>query len=93
MALRRLVQVRRRQEIFGLMPFLPLNQNNEALAGCNDVVVLKAWVVHRALAGCFRFLLFGPGMNGRLHARLRDKLIGLAARVLHPLLPLFERER
>ncbi len=45
------------------------------------------------MAGCVRFLLFGRGRNRRLHARVRDELVGPAARVLDPLLPLFACQR
>ena len=94
MALRRPVpQVRSRQEVVGLMLFLSPDENHEALAGCNDVAVLKAWVVHSPLARCFGLLLFGRGRNYRLDARVCDKFFGPVARVLDPLLPLLTGQR
>src|SRR6266446_5598340 len=48
--LRRLVpQVRSRQEVVGPVLFLAPDENNKALACCDDVAVLKAWVVHGPL--------------------------------------------
>jgi hypothetical protein len=43
-------RIRGRQEIGSLTPLaVAPDKNKEALAGCNDVAALKAWIVHGPL--------------------------------------------
>jgi hypothetical protein len=66
------------------MLFLSPDENNEALAGCNDVAAPQAGVVHGPLAGRVRLFLFGGRRDCSLRARVRDEFFGPAPCTLHP---------
>src|SRR6266576_891622 len=63
------------------------DEDQEALAGCNDVAALKAWVVHRPLIRSCGVRLVGWRIR-RLRTRVRNEFLGPAAGVPHALLPL-----
>src|SRR5450631_2912832 len=72
------------------------DEDKEALAGCNDVTRLKAWVVHGVSVGGFGVLLAGVlrwMRIGRAGTGIRDEFLGPTARILHTLLPLLGRKR
>jgi hypothetical protein len=50
-------------------------QNKEALAGCNDVAALKAWIVHGPLIRSFGVFLIGWRRIRRLPAGVRDEFL------------------
>ena len=68
------------------------DEDQEALAGCNDIAALKAWVVHRPLIRSFGVLLVGWQRIRCLRTRVRNEFLGSAAGVLHALLPLPTRK-
>jgi hypothetical protein len=58
-SLGRILRVRSRQKVVRLMLLVPSDEDHEALAGCNDVSLLKGWIVQRPLVRRLRFLFFG----------------------------------
>src|SRR5260221_4890154 len=83
------------QEVTGLVLIAVAPEEDEkAMAGCNDAACLTAWVVHSPLVCRFSVLLIPVGWQRicRLRARVRDEFLRPASRVLHALQPLLSRE-
>src|SRR5258708_595755 len=94
MVSRWILRILSRQEVARLMLFaFAPDEDNEALAGCNDVASLKAGVVHGPLVCSFGVLLIGWRRVCRPRTRVRDEFLRPATGVLHALLPLPTRKR
>lgn len=72
------------------MLFVAANEDDETLAGCNDVAWLKAGIVHCTVRG-FLFLPIWRWWNRGLRSSICDKFLGAQASFLHALLPLLTR--
>jgi hypothetical protein len=75
-----------------LFVFAP-DEDNEALASCDDIASLKAWVVHSPLICSLGFLLIGGRTICGLRTCTRNEFLRPATRVLYALLPLLTGER
>src|SRR5258708_12791979 len=94
MVSRWILRILSRQEVARLMLFaFAPDEDNEALAGCNDVASLKAGVVHGPLVCSFGVLLIGWRRIFRPRTRVRDELLRPAKGVLHRVVPLPHRKR
>ena len=83
-----------RQEVARLTPLaVAPDKDKEALAGCNDVAALKAWIVHGPLIRSFGVFLTGWRRIRRLPAGIRDEFLRAAPGVLHAPLPLLAAKR
>ena len=94
MKLRRMTEIGCRREVtrvalFAVMPV----EDEEALAGCNDVAASKARVVHGPLVSSFGVLLVCRQRIRRPRPRVADVFLGSETSVLHAPLPLLDRKR
>jgi hypothetical protein len=74
------------------MRFVPADEDDEAVAGGDDIAFAEQGVVHGPVRS-FRVLLSGLYRRSWLRAAVRDKLLRAATRFLNALSPLFLRER
>jgi hypothetical protein len=86
----RMLLIGSRYEVARLVLFIAADENDETLAGCNDIALLKARIVHCAVCR-FLFLLIRRWRNQVLRSRIGDKFLRTPASFLDALLPLFTR--
>jgi hypothetical protein len=93
-ALRSMLWIPGRQEVAGLARFaVAPDKDKEALAGCNDVASLKAWVVHGPLVCSCGVFFIGRRWVCGLRAGIRHEFLRPALSVLHALSPLLGGKR